>query len=45
VWNNDTVRKAFVLKATGENLFIDTHIWNEFLDFCEKRLYDTIAKD
>ena len=45
VWNNDTERKAFVLKETGENLFIDTHIWNEFLDFCEKRLYETIAKD
>lgn len=45
VWNNDTERKAIVLKETGENLFIDNDVWYDFLDFCEKRLYETIAKD
>ncbi len=45
VWNNDTERKAILLKETGENQFIDKNIWGEFLDFCEKRLQETIAKD
>ncbi len=45
VWNNDTERKGIILKETGENQFIDTSIWNEFLDFCEKRLHETIEKD
>lgn len=45
VWNNDTERKARILKATGENQFIDNNIWYDFLDFCEKRLYETINKD
>ncbi len=45
VWNNDTERKGDLLRETGENLFIDKNIWGEFLDFCEKRLYDTIARD
>ena len=45
VWNNDTERKAIVLKETGENLFIDNDVWYDFLDFCEKRLNETIAKD
>ncbi len=45
VWNNDTERKAIVLKETGENLFIDNDVWYDFLGFCEKRLYETIAKD
>ena len=30
---------------TGENKFIDDNVWYEFLDFCEKRLEETIAKD
>ncbi len=45
VWNNDTARKAVALKETGENLFIDSDVWYVFLDFCEQRLYATIAKD
>ena len=45
VWNNNTEDKAEILKATGENLFIDDKIWGEFLDFCEKRLLDIMAKD
>lgn len=45
VWNNDTERKADVMRKTGENLFIDTQIWGAFLGFCEKRLYETMEKD
>lgn len=45
VWNNDTEVKSEILRKTGENKFIDGNLWNEFLDFCEKRLYETIKKD
>lgn len=45
VWNNDTESKAVILKETGENKFIDSDIWYEFLDFCEKRLNDIIEKE
>lgn len=37
VWNNDTFKKAEILRETGKNEFIDDKIWNEFLDFCEER--------
>ena len=45
VWNNDTAVKGELLLRTGENKFIDSNLWHEFLDFCEKRLDDIIAKD
>lgn len=45
VWNNDTQTKGEILRKTGENKFIDSKLWGEFLDFCEKRLYETIEKD
>lgn len=45
VWNNDTEVKSEILRKTGENKFIDSNLWNEFLDFCEKRLYETIKND
>lgn len=45
VWNNDTFNKANILKETGENKFINRELWNKFLEFCEKRLDDVIAKD
>ena len=45
VWNNNTEDKAEILATTGENLFIDGESWGEFLDFCEKRLCDIIAKE
>ena len=45
VWNNDTAAKGELLLKTGENKFIDKNLWHEFLDFCEKRLDDVIAKD
>lgn len=45
VWNNDTEAKAKILADTGENKFIDDNIWYEFLDFCEKRLYEVIEKE
>lgn len=45
VWNNDTEKKSVILKETGENKFIDSNLWYEFLDFCEKRLYEVINKD
>jgi len=45
VWNNDTAVKGELLLRTGENKFVDPNLWHEFLDFCEKRLDDVIAKD
>lgn len=38
VWNNDTENRGKILKETGENKFIDSSTWTDFLDFCEKRL-------
>lgn len=45
VWNNDTEQKIHILIDTGENQFIDSKIWYEFLDFCEKRLDDVIKSE
>lgn len=45
VWNNDTAVKGELLLKTGENKFIAPALWGEFLDFCEKRLDEVIAKD
>ena len=45
VWNNDTLNKANILRNTGENKFIDDKLWNEFLDFCEKRLNEVIESE
>lgn len=45
VWNNDTQVKGEWLLRTGENQFIDRNLWGTFLDFCEKRLDEVIAKE
>ena len=45
VWNNDTEVKGEILRTTGENKFIDSDIWGEFLTYREKRLDEVIAKD
>lgn len=45
VWNNDTAVKGELLRKTGVNQFIDSNLWHEFLNFCEKRLDEVIAKD
>lgn len=45
VWNNDTFEKGKLLLETGENTFIDPQLWGSFLDFCEKRLDEVIAKE
>lgn len=45
VWNNDTETKSEILRTTGENKFIDSNIWYEFLDFCERRLDEVIEKE
>ena len=44
-WNNDTDLKGKLLLETGENKFIDSQIWLDFLDFCENRLDKLIAKE
>ena len=36
-WNNDTFNKAKVLRETGNNSFIDSNEWTEFLNFCKTR--------
>ncbi len=43
VWNNDTFPKGKLLMETGENQFIDSGLWNRFLDHCKKRLDEVIA--
>lgn len=45
VWNNDTFRKASVLKETGKNEFVDAELFGTFLRFCEKRLDEIIAAE
>ena len=30
---------------TGENTFIDDALWQQFLNYCEYRLDETIKKD
>lgn len=45
VWNNDTATKGELLLKTGKNTFIDPQLWHVFLDYCEKRLDEVIAKD
>jgi len=45
VWNNDTVGKGEILRKTGENKFIDSIAWNEFLDSCEGNLKKVIAEE
>ena len=44
-WNNNTEEFGKILMETGENKFIDSTLWINFLDYCEKRLDRTIAKD
>jgi len=45
VWNNSTDEKIDKLLATGENLFIDNTLWNQFLTYCERRLDSVIARE
>lgn len=45
VWNNDTQVKGEHLIKTGENKFIDSNLWNQFLSFCENRLDEVISKE
>lgn len=45
VWNNNTEEKAEILRRTGENKFIDSDIWGEFLDFCGKRLKEIVEAE
>lgn len=44
VWNNDTFTKGKLLMETGENQFLDSSLWNTFLDHCKKRLDNVIAE-
>lgn len=44
-WNNDTERKAQILRETGENQFIDANIWGVFLKYRELRLDQLIQKE
>ena len=37
--------KARHLYETGENLFINNNIWNDFLDFCKLRLAKIIEAE
>ena len=45
VWNNDTYEKGKLLLETGENRFLDSDLWHQFLTYCENRLDALIAKE
>ncbi|MBO5701200.1 MAG: MBL fold metallo-hydrolase [Clostridia bacterium] len=44
-WNNMTYENSLILRETGENRFIDPTAWTKFLESCERKLDETIAKD
>lgn len=44
-WNNGTYEKSLRLLAGGENEFIDSEIWGEFLDSYRVRLETLIASE
>ena len=44
-WNNDSYGKSQHLFETGENTFLDGSLWGKFLDLCETRLKNIIAKE
>jgi metallo-beta-lactamase class B len=44
-WNNKTYEKSLILRETGENRFINPTAWTKFLESCERKLDETIAKD
>ncbi len=44
-WNNHTYEKWLDLVETGENHFVSHNAWLRFLESCERRLDETIAKD
>jgi len=44
VWHNDTFGKAKVLMETGENLFIDSTLWDKFLNHCIDK-YNKVIED
>ena len=43
-WNNGTYEKYLKLSQTGENTFIDSNIWYDFLNACQERLENIIQK-
>ena len=45
VWNNDTENKGIRKCSGDENPFIDSQLWLEFLNYCEKRLDQVIGED
>lgn len=45
VWNNDTENKGIRKRSGDENPFIDSQLWLEFLDYCEKRLDQVIREE
>lgn len=44
-WNNDTYNKSLKILAGGENEFIDSTLWQKFLDSCRARLMRIIEKE
>ena len=44
-WNNDTYGKYIKLTETGENDFIDSELWQKFLNTCKEGLEKKITKN
>ena len=45
VWHNGTFEKAKVLEQTGENQFIDSTLWEKFLDHCIDKYNKVLEED
>lgn len=45
VWNNNTEVFGEILRKTGENKFIDSELWTDFLTYCEKRAVEIAEAD
>ena len=44
-WNNDTEKKGDILRKTGENQFINSNLWLDFLNYREKKFNELIENE
>jgi len=45
IWNNNIYEYGKLLLETGENRFLDSTLWQRFLQFCEECLDKVIEQD
>ena len=44
-WNNDTLNKSIEIQKGNKYAFVDSSLWNKFLDFCKNRLEQIIKSE